>query len=142
MIYLGSDHSGFALKEAVKKILQVRGETIEDCGTNSSNASDYPIFAKKVADKVSKDELAKGILFCRSGQGMAITANRYKNIRAAVAWDKMSAAESRRDNDSNILSLPVDFVSMEKAIEIIDIWLETPFSELERHRERIDQIDK
>lgn len=140
MIYLGSDHGGYDLKEAVKKGLQDRGEAVEDLGAGDAVASDYPQFAKAVAGKVAADSGAKGILFCRSGQGMAMVANRFKGVRAAVAWNKEVAVESRRDNDSNVLSLPADYVSDGEAKAIVTAWLETPFSNEPRHQHRINQM--
>lgn len=141
MIYLGSDHGGFSLKEAVKKYLQDRGEEIEDFGASNDSASDYPEYAKLVAERVGTDIKDRGILFCRSGQGMAMAANRFKGVRAAVIWNKKVAIESREDNNSNILSLPADYISQTEAFEIVDAWLSTPFSNEPRHKLRIDEID-
>ncbi len=141
MIYLGSDHGGFSLKEAVKKYLQDRGEEVEDFGASNDSASDYPEYAKLVAERVGTDIKDRGILFCRSGQGMAMAANRFKGVRAAVIWNKKVAIESRKDNNSNILSLPADYISQTEAFEIVDAWLSTPFSNEPRHKLRIDEID-
>src|SRR3989344_8615668 len=109
MIYLGSDHAGYELKKTIETMLAQKGESVEDLGAKGDNPSDYPQFAKAVAERVSKNPQDRGILFCRSGQGMAIAANRFKNVRACVAWNAEVARESRNDNDSNILSLPAGY---------------------------------
>jgi len=142
MIYLGSDHGGYELKEVIKKDLQDRGEAVEDLGASDDTPSDYPEYAYAVAEKVTDDNENRGILFCRSGQGMAIVANRIKGIRVALAWNKEVAVESRKDNDSNVLSLPADYVSEDEARAIVTAWLETPFSSEPRHQHRIDEIDE
>lgn len=142
MIYLGSDHAGFEVKEKIKKELIEKGESVEDLGAKSDNPSDYPEFARLVGEKVAGDPSAKGILFCRSGQGMAITANRIKGVRAVIAWNSESARESRNDNDSNILSVPAGYLKINEIIKIINVWLVTPASKEERHIKRIRDIDK
>lgn len=142
MIYLGSDHAGFEAKEKIKRELIEKGESVEDLGANNDNPSDYPKFARLVAEKVAGDPSAKGILFCRSGQGTAITANRFRGVRAVVAWNSESARESRNDNDSNILSIPAGYLKIDEIIKIINVWLVTPASKEERHIKRIRDIDK
>ena len=142
MIYLGSDHAGFELKEQIKEYLDDRSIEYQDLGANSTEPIDYPAIAKSVAQKVAGDANNRGILFCRSGQGMAIAANRTHEIRAALAWTPEVAAESRRDNNSNILSLPAGYVTTDDAVNIIQTWLDTKFSGAERHIRRIAQIDQ
>lgn len=141
MIYLGTDHAGFELKEQIKTMLQAKGEKVEDLGAHNDEPSDYPKFAKLVAQKVATEEGSKGILFCRSGQGMAIAANRFKGIRAAVVWNSEVARETRNDNNSNILSLPAGYISNSEAEKIINVWLATPASKEPRHTKRIEEID-
>jgi len=141
MIFIASDHGGYELKEKICHRLANRGVTFEDFGAFSNDSGDdYPGYAKRVAKAVIKNK-GKGILICSSGQGMAIAANRFKNIQAVVAWNKQIAQESREDNDSNILSLPADHLSEAQAWEIITTFLSTPFSKEARHIRRLGQLN-
>ena len=144
-IYLGSDHAGFRLKEAVKEFLKKAGYAVEDAGAGSYDAEDdYPDFIYKAASKVAKDKQSKGIVFGGSGQGEAIAANKVKGIRAALYYGKnMEMVElSRTHNDANILSLGARFLTEKDAIKAIKIWLNTPFNNKERHLRRIKKISK
>lgn len=141
MIFLGSDHAGYELKEKVKQWLIERGESVTDIGTDSPESVDYPQFAKLVGSAV-KDRRGKGILFCRSGQGMAIAANKINGIRAAVAWIPEIAKEARTDSDSNVLVLPAGYLTFDQTQEIILAWLNTPFSSTERYLRRINQLSE
>lgn len=141
MLFLAADHAGYDLKEAIRHRLITRGVAFEDFGTFSDVAVDYPGLARQAVKAVQKHN-GKAILFCGSGQGMAIAANRHKDIRAAVVWDEDIARETREDNDANILSLPARFISEEKAWEIVAAFLSTSFSHEERHKRRIKQIDE
>ena len=141
-LYLASDHAGFPLKTIIKNHLEKNGHVIKDLGAQTlAPTDDYPAYAKKVANIISKDPAQKGILLCGSGQGVCINANRFKNVRAALAWDEKSAAAARTDDDTNILCLGARLLSPAKAKKIIDTWLKTPFSKLTRHKRRIKQID-
>ena len=141
-LYIASEHAGFLLKEQLKKYLKINGHTVNDLGADSLKPNDdYPLYAKKLANTISKDPSQKGILLCGSGQGVCITANRQKNVRAALAWDEKSASASRSDDDANILCLGARLITLAKAKRIIDAWLKTPFSKLARHKRRIAQID-
>lgn len=144
-IYLGADHGGFELKQKVFAHLSKAGYEVEDeGGATLDPQDDYPQFAFKVATKVLGDEDpdARGILLCRSGQGMCIAANRIRGIRAAVVWNQELAQETRSDNNSNVLCLPGDFVDQDLALDIIDRWLQTPFSGDERHVRRLREIEE
>ncbi|MEX0594482.1 MAG: RpiB/LacA/LacB family sugar-phosphate isomerase [Patescibacteria group bacterium] len=141
MLFLAADHAGYELKEAVRHRLTTRGVPFEDFGTFSDKAVDYPGYARQVAKAVLKHN-GKGILFCGSGEGMAIVANRSKGIRAAVVWDEDVAKETRDDNDANIISLPARFIGEQKAWDIISAFLSTSFSHQDRHKRRIKQIDE
>ncbi len=144
-IYLGSDHAGFRLKEAVKEFLKKAGYAVEDVGADSYNAEDdYPDFIHKAASKTARDKQSKGIVFGGSGQGEAVTANKVKGIRAALYYGKnIEIVElSRAHNDSNVLSLGARFLTEKDAIKAIKIWLNTPFSNKERHLRRIRKISK
>jgi len=144
MVYLGADHRGFNLKEKIKKYLQNLDYKIVDLGNKIFNSKDdYPDFGKKVAGKVSKNSAKdKGILFCGSGSGMAIAANKVKEIRAVLGFNEKAAKMSREHNDANVLCLPADFLSLSKAKKIVKIWLETPFSKEKRHIRRLKKIKR
>ncbi|HSI20490.1 MAG TPA: RpiB/LacA/LacB family sugar-phosphate isomerase, partial [Verrucomicrobiae bacterium] len=116
------------------------GYEVEDMGTHSAESTDYAEYAVKVGRAVQQDPNARGILLCRSGEGMEIAANKLKGIRAALVWRPDIAAETRRDNDSNILVLPADFVAEHDMLAIARSFLDTDFSGEERHQRRIDQI--
>lgn len=143
-LYLASDHAGFKLKEFLKETLSKSYE-IEDCGayTNDSR-DDYPDFIETAAKKVSHDEFSKGIVMGGSGQGEAIVANKIKGIRAAVFYggNQELLRLSKLHNDANILSLGARFLSHEEALKAVTVWLETGFSQDERHMRRIEKIRK
>ncbi|MBP6930138.1 RpiB/LacA/LacB family sugar-phosphate isomerase [Patescibacteria group bacterium] len=141
MIYLGSDHAGYEYKEEVQKYLLAQGYETKDLGAYNNQSSHYPQFAKKVTRAVQADSGNFGILFCRSGQGMAIAANREKKIRASVAWNEKVACEARNDNDSNVLSVPTGYVSIEQTKKIIVAFLSTNASKEPRHLKRITMLN-
>jgi len=141
MIYLASDHAGFDLKESVKSYLTDKGFEVEDCGAHELNPDDdYPDFISKAAEKVSADESSKGIVFGKSGEGEAIVANKFKNVRAVVGFNNENVKLTREHNDANILALGSDFIEDSKAKEMVDVFLKTPFSNEERHVRRISKI--
>jgi len=141
-IYLGADHGGFSHKAFIAHLLETEKFTVHDCGALSLVPDDdYPAYAQKVASMVSKDVNAKGILFCRSGEGMVMAANRFPGVRAAIIWNEKVAAESRQDNDANIAVLPADFLSQEEMTNCIQRFLTTEFSGEARHIRRIKAID-
>ena len=127
MIAIGSDHGGYKLKEEIKKYLEEKQIEYEDEGTFSEERTDYPIYAKKVAEKVSKKECEKGILVCRSGDGMAIVANKFKGVRAANISNAEVAKFSKADDNINVIALGGDYVTTNQAINIIRNWLGTEF---------------
>lgn len=146
-IYLGSDHNGFHLKEKVFAYLSKRNFSVEDVGDNELNPhDDFPEFAQMAALKLlgEEDKDPRAILLCGGGQGMAIAANRFRGIRAAVIWDAYEAKMTRNDNDSNVLCLPARILENDDALwqDIIDTWLSTPFADAERYRRRNRQIDE
>lgn len=145
-IYIGSDHQGFHLKEAVEAWLKKEGYTVEDVGDKVLDSNDdYPQFAQKAAHKVltSDDSDPRAILICGGGQGMAMAANRYKGIRASVVWDEHEAKMTRLDNDSNVLSLPARILDgdINNVKNIVKIWLDTEFSGAARHIRRNQELD-
>ena len=138
-IAIGNDHVGKELKEIVIEELNKRNIEIVDCGTNSSERTDYPIFGEKVARLVSQGEVDKGIIMCGTGIGISIAANKVNGIRAAVCTEPYSARLSRQHNDSNILAMGSRVIGKELARMIINEWLDANF-EGERHQKRVDLI--
>ena len=141
MIAIGSDHGGVELKEKVIKHLQARGIECEDTGCYSTESCDYPVYAKKVAHAILDGECEKGILICGTGIGISITANKIRGIRAAVCTDCFTAEATRLHNDANILALGGRVVGPGLAVKIVETFLNTPFSNDERHIRRINQIE-
>jgi ribose 5-phosphate isomerase B len=139
-IPIGADHAGFALKERIKAELEAIGEAPDDVGTRSPEPADYPEFAHVVADRISRGQAKRGVLICGSGLGMSYAANRHHGVRAAVVWNSEVAKLSRLHNDANVLVLPSRFVSEGEAVEILKVWLNTPF-EGGRHERRVAKID-
>ncbi|NWJ52713.1 MAG: ribose 5-phosphate isomerase B [Bacteroidetes bacterium] len=139
ILALGSDHAGFELKETIKKYLIDNGFDVIDFGTGGITSVDYPDFAHPVASAVNNNEFERGILICGSGNGVSIVANKYKNVRAALCWNRELAELARQHNNANILSLPARFISTDEAIKTVDLFLNTSF-EGGRHQTRIDKI--
>jgi len=138
-ISIGSDHAGFAYKEAIKLHLEKAGHQVTDCGTFTEASCDYPDYAHAVAASVEKGETEKGVLICGSANGVCITANKHAGIRAALCWEKEIASLARAHNDANVVCLPARFISLESAMEIADIFMSTPF-EGGRHANRVNKI--
>ena len=139
-IALASDHGGYNLKQKIYEYLKDKYEIV-DFGTNSTDSCDYPVYAKKVSEAVLNQGYERGILICGTGIGMAITANRYKGIRASNVSDTYSAKMTRLHNNSNVLTLGERVIGEGLAKEIVDVWLNTEF-EGGRHQKRIDMLDK
>ena len=139
-IAIGSDHAGFAYKEKIREHLTRQGHQVQDFGTYSDQSCDYPMFIRPVALAVAAGQFDRGIVLGGSGNGEAITANRVKGIRCALCWNAESARLGRQHNNANVLSLGERMVSLETALQIVQIWLDTPF-EGGRHQHRIDLID-
>lgn len=143
-IYIGSDHAGFELKGKLIPFLKGLGYEIEDKGPFEYNKDDdYPDFIKLVAEAVSKEPESRGLVIGKSGQGEAMCANRVRGVRAAVFYggNRELIKLSREHNDANILSLAAGFTSESEALEVVKLWLETPFSADERHIRRIQKLD-
>ena len=141
MIAIGSDHGGFALKQALMAHLDRRGLAYKDYGTYSEDSCDYPQYAKAVANAVVSGECERGILICGTGIGVSITANKIPGIRAALCGDCFSAEATRLHNDANILCMGARVVGEGLAVKITDTFLDTPFSNDPRHIRRISQIE-
>ena len=141
MIALGCDHGGYKLKEEIKKYLEEKGIEYKDFGSYSEERTDYPIYAKKVAEAIQNNECDKGILCCRSGHGMVVVANKFKGIRAATIADREAAIHAKADDDINVITLGGDYLSTNEAICIIRNWIATEFKN-GRYQERIDMINE
>lgn len=139
-IAIGSDHAGFCYKELIKGHLIALGHEVRDYGADSTEAVDYPLFIRPVAEAVARGEYERGIVLGGSGNGEAIVANRVRGVRCALCWNVESAKLGRQHNNANVISLGERMMSQETAVEIVDVWLTTPF-EGGRHQRRIDLID-
>jgi len=140
MIAIGSDHAGDELKQVIAKHLEERNIEFKDYGTYSADSCDYAVYAEKTARAVSDGECELGLLFCGTGVGISMAANKVRGIRACCCSDLFSAEMTRLHNNANMLCLGGRVVTPEKAIELVDIFLDTAFSGEERHQRRIDQI--
>ncbi|MGN1298847.1 MAG: ribose 5-phosphate isomerase B [Candidatus Scatovivens sp.] len=141
MIALGSDHGGYKLKEEIKKYLDEKEIKYEDFGTYSEERTDYPIYAKKVAEAIKSKKCDKGILCCRSGFGMNVVANKYKGIRAASITDRQAAIFAKADDDINVITLGGDYLTTNEAICIVRNWIATEFKG-GRYLERLQMIEE
>lgn len=138
-IHIGCDHAGYELKEQVKAHLLSKGHRVEDHGTFNSESTDYPDYAHAVARAVEVEKEGRGILICGSANGVAITANKHAGIRAALCWTPEIAVLARQHNDANILCMPARFIENGIALEMTDLFLNTPF-EGGRHQKRVEKI--
>ncbi len=140
-IAIGSDHGGFDLKEAVIAHLKEKGYEVDDLGCYDKTSCDYPPYGKAVAHAVADGKCDKGIVICTTGIGISITANKVKGIRAALCTDTTSAFLTRSHNDANVLAMGAGLIGVFVALDIVDTFLETPFSGLEKHARRIAAIE-
>lgn len=141
MIALGSDHAGLPLKREIIKYLEARHLEYKDYGTYTEESCDYPDFGEAVARAVASGECGRGLLFCGTGVGISIAANKVRGIRAVVCSEGYSAEMSRRHNDANILALGARVVGPGLAEHIVDLWLNTEF-EGGRHARRVDKLNR
>lgn len=140
-IAIGSDHAGFRYKEAIKQFLTSSGHEVVDFGTDSSEAADFPLFCRPAAEAVGRGDCERGIVLGGSGNGEAMVANRVKGVRCALCWNAESVRLARQHNDANMISLGERMMPLTTALDIVRIWLETPF-EGGRHVRRIRLIDE
>ena len=140
-IGIGSDHAGFPYKEKIKLYLQSLGHEVRDFGAYSTEPVDYPRFVRPVADAVAAGQCERGIVLGGSGNGEAMVANRVRGIRCALCWSLESARLGREHNDANMLSIGERLVPLELALQIVKVWLDTPFAG-GRHARRIAEIDE
>ena len=140
-IYLGADHRGYKLKEALRESLKTQGFEVEDVGADIyDGADDYVDYASKVCKQIGKDD--KGVLICGSGHGVDIVANKHKNTRSVLGFNLDVVVQGREDEDANVLSLPAEWITTDEAIEMVKVFINTDFSRAERHMRRIEKIEK
>ena len=142
MIAIGSDHGGFDLKEVVTAQLKEQGIPYKDFGCYDKKSCDYPVYGKAVAEAVAKGECEKGIVICTTGIGISITANKVKGVRCALCADTLTAQMTRLHNDANVLALGGGIVGPNLGISIVDTFLNTAFSEEEKHCRRVGLIEQ
>lgn len=140
-IAIGNDHAGTAYKFEIIKLLEARGITVTNYGTNENASVDYPDFVHPVAKDVDAKKVDFGILVCGSGNGVSMTANKYSNVRAGLCWTKEITELTRLHNDANILSIPARYTSIPQALGMVETFLDTEF-EGGRHQNRVDKIAK
>ena len=139
-IAIACDHGALALKNTIIRHLESQGHELKDFGTNSLDSCDYPDFAAPAARAVADGTCERGIVLCTTGIGVSITANKIDGIRCALLSDVVSARMTREHNDTNMMAMGAAVVSEQLALEIVDIWVSTPFSQNERHQRRIDKV--
>lgn len=138
-IAIGADHAGVEYKTAIIKFLIEKGYKVSDFGTHTTDSVDYPDFAHPTANSVESNEAAFGILICGSANGVAITANKHQNVRAALCWQNDIAALARQHNNANVICIPARFVAKELAIQMLETFIQTAF-EGGRHQTRVSKI--
>jgi ribose 5-phosphate isomerase B len=138
-IAIGGDHAAIALKSEIKNYLNQLGHTVEDIGAYSDASTDYPLYAKEVAERIQAQKVDCGILMCGTGIGMSIAANKFDGIRAAAVTEPYSAMSAKKHNDANVLCFGARVVGVEVAKMLVDVYLKTTY-EGGRHQNRIDQI--
>ena len=139
-IAIAADHGGYKLKEEIKPYIESLGHTVTDLGTYSEDSVDYPDYAAPCARAVVSGEMDRGIVICGTGIGISIAANKIKGVRCALCTDPVMARLTREHNDTNMMALGAGVVGEMLALEIVDTWLDTPFSGAERHQRRIDKL--
>ena len=142
MIAIGSDHGGYDLKQVIIGYLKEKGIAYKDFGCMDKTSCDYPVFGRAAAEAVASGECEKGIVVCTTGIGISIVANKVKGIRCALCQDSFGAKMTRLHNDANMLALGGGMVGPNQAIEIVETFLNTPFSNEEKHNRRIELIDE
>ena len=142
MIAIGSDHGGFDLKQKVIAHLKERGMECRDYGCVDKSSCDYPVYGAAVAKAVASGECDRGIVICTTGIGISITANKVKGLRCALCGDPVSGRLTREHNDANMLAMGAAIIGESVALYIVDIFLDTEFSGVDRHQRRVDLIEQ
>jgi len=136
---IGSDHAGYAYKEAIIAYLEGEGYTVKNFGTYTADSVDYPDYVHPLANELDEGKLDMGILLCGSANGVCMTANKHQHIRAAICWENEIAELARKHNNANVICIPARYVALELAKEMVDTFLNTPF-EGGRHEKRVEKI--
>lgn len=139
-ISIGSDHAGYKYKEEIKKYLESKGYEVVDCGTNSLDSCDYPIFGRAAAELVAKGEVKYGVLVCSSGEGIMMAANKVKGVRCGLAYNDDVARLIRQHNNANMIAFGASFMELKDVLRRIDLFLVTEF-EGGRHERRVSEIE-
>lgn len=138
-IAIASDHAGYALKQKVRQFLEEQGAQVTDYGCYSTESCDYPDYAHPMATAIEEGKADMGVAICSTGNGICMTANKHQGIRAALCWDEPLARLARQHNNANVLGLPANFITKEKAIQLVQIFFSTDF-EGGRHERRVNKI--
>ncbi len=138
-LVIGGDHAGFEYKEIIKNTLIANGWQVDDKGTYGTDSSDYPDYAHPLATMVENGAASVGILICGSGNGVCMTANKHAGVRAALCWNDELASLARQHNNANVICIPARFVTIDTAINMVDVFLSTAF-EGGRHERRVEKI--
>ena len=142
-IYIGADHAGFDMKSSIKEHLEMRGFIVEDVGAHELDPKDdYPQYAQAVAEAILEHSESLGILTCGNAEGVCIAANKFDGIRAGVGFSKKAAKTMREDDNANIICIPGRIKTIDDPLQIVDTFIETAFSNAERHLRRLDQVEK
>lgn len=142
MIGIGSDHGGYDMKVKVIEYLKEKGISYRDFGCDSKASVDYPVYGKAVAEAVASGECEKGIVICTTGIGISIAANKVPGVRCALCSEPLSAKMTRLHNDANVLALGGAMIGVNLALDIVETFLNTPFSEEEKHIRRVNMLEK
>ena len=141
IIPMACDHAGYELKVKIKEYLESKGFEVKDFGTNSTDSCDYPDYAHQLGSAIEKGEYQRGIVICGSGNGVQMTANKYRHVRCALCWIPEIAHLARQHNDANVISMPARFISEDTAREIVAEFISTSF-EGGRHERRVEKISQ
>lgn len=143
MLFLSSDHGGYRLKKQLTAFLDSLKVTYKDLGPYEPDENDdYPEYVLSLVKEMRKDPKNMGLVICRNGVGVSMMANRFKGIRAALSWDPKHAASTKNDDNTNVLALPADYISLDEAKKILVSWVETPFSGNDRHKRRVNKVEE
>ncbi len=140
-IIISCDHAGFEFKQPLIDFLAENGHEVEDFGPLEYNSTDdYPDFVVPAMETLQKDDNSLGIIMCRNGVGVSMLANKFKGIRAALGFNKEQAKSAKTDDNANVLAIPTDYLSKDEVLELVEVFINTPFSNLERHARRLDKV--
>jgi len=140
-IIISCDHAGFEIKQSLIDYLAEKGHEVEDFGPLEYNSTDdYPDFIVPAMETLQNTDDSLGIIMCRNGVGVSMLANKFKSVRAALCFAKEQAKSARTDDNANVLAIPTDYLSKDETFELVEAFIDTPFSNLERHTKRLDKV--